>query len=175
VRGPAPDFSTRPGKVGLRPIETALLVVALIALVASGRAVWRARADLARGRAAVARLSSEAETASRRAQELRASTRRSGASLVSALLLSQESPPPSVISDLATLLPDDVRLDALVLEYGDELEMRLRVVARDSAAYDRFFESMLQSPRFVGLTPGSERREGEIRCALGATYRSVPQ
>jgi len=167
--GPLPDFSTRPRTEGLRTAEAVLLGAALLAAAGSGWLAWDStrglrdaeRVTQALGEADAERLRSPESAADRALDEHLAS-----------LLLTHESPPPAVLAELTTLLPGDVRLARVEMRYGRTLVLLIDVVARDPAAYDRFLERLCGSPRFSGVSPGAEIREGEVRSAVRATYRA---
>ncbi len=173
MKASLPDLSSRPRRGGLQRLDALLLAVALLALLFSAHSAWRARSDLGVATEATSRARGEAETARRQAQALRSAARSSGEAWVPALLLSGGSPPPQVIEELSELLPGDVRVEALSLRYADQVDVDLQVTAVDAAAYDRFLDSLVLSPRFVDLRPGPEGREGELRLSLHATYRGV--
>lgn len=87
-------------------------------------------------------------------------------------LAASDAPPSRVLGDVATLLPEGVRLDGLDLTYGREVEVHLQVVARQAGDYDAFIERLTRSARFAGVEPGPERREGEVRVSVRAIYRA---
>jgi Tfp pilus assembly protein PilN len=78
-----------------------------------------------------------------------------------------------VLAALATVLPADVRLDGLSLDYGGALHLQLQVVARDAAAYDLFLSRLEASPLFASVRLGEENREGEVRAVVKATFGSA--
>ena len=86
-----------------------------------------------------------------------------------------ESPPPRVLADLETLLPPDVRLLALSLDYGERLALRLQVAARRAASYDLFLQRLQESPLFTDVRPGEEVRDGGVRAQVEAAYRPRPR
>jgi len=174
MKASLPDLSSRPRRGGAgHRLDAALLAVALLAFLLSAFSAFRARSDLSLATEATSRARSEAEAARLTAQQARSASRRSGEAWVPAVLLQGESSPPQVIEDLAELLPGEVRVEALTLHYTDEVSLDLSVTAVDAAAYDRFMDSLVLSPRFVNLRPGPEGREGELRLSLHATYRRV--
>jgi hypothetical protein len=174
MKASLPDLSSRPRRGGgLQRLDVALLTVALLAFLLSAFSAWRARSELSQATEATSRARGEAEAARLTAQKARLASRRSGETWVPAVLLLGESPPPQVIEDLAELLPGEVRVEALTLHYADEISLDMSVTAVDAAAYDRFMDSLVLSPRFVNLRPGPEGRRGELRLSLHATYRKV--
>jgi hypothetical protein len=165
-----PDLSTHPRRGRREPAELILLTLAIVACVLSGRASWGAWNGLRRAESSVARARQATDLAISRAREIRTRSRSETETLVSALLLTNECPPPLVLAELEGLLPPDVRLDVATLRYAETLGIELLVVARNPAAYDRFLERLVASPRFAQLVPGSETRDGELRSTIKATY-----
>ncbi len=78
----------------------------------------------------------------------------------------------TISRDLAAILPADVRLESLTLNYGARLELDLRVVARGAAAYDLFLKRCQESPLFRDVVPGAENRDGEVATTVRAAYRA---
>ena len=99
----------------------------------------------------------------------------SDAALARQALGSLEAAPPAVLAALAAVMPPDVRLDALSLAYGDAVQLDLRVVARDAAAYDLFLAQLESSSQFGSVSPGEENRFGEVRAVVRASYAGVPR
>jgi hypothetical protein len=164
-----PDFSTRGRRPEVRTGDLVFLAAAGLALclaLASAAGAW---GDL---RHATARL--EAARQETAAVSGRARARQAGAGpdavLSARALLTAEAPPPRVMADLETLLPGDVRLVALSLEYGERLELTMRVAARRPASYDRFLRDLQQSSLFADVRPGEEVRDGEVRAQVKASY-----
>jgi hypothetical protein len=171
-----PDLSTHPRRSRREPAELLLLVVAIVACVLSGRSSWSAWNGLRRAESSVARARQATDHAISRAREIRTRSRSETETLVSALLLTNECPPPLVLAELEELLPPDVRLDVATLRYAETLGIELLVVAQSASAYDRFLESLVASRRFARLVPGSETRDGELRSTIKATYvRETPR
>ena len=87
-------------------------------------------------------------------------------------LLTAEAPPPRVLADLEALLPGDVRLMALTLDYGERLDAgHAGSAARQPASYDLFLQRLQQSPLFADVRPGEETRDGGVRAQVQAAYR----
>lgn len=166
-----PDFSTRPSRRAPAPADLALLAGAVLALLLAGHAAWSGGAGLRRATGDVERARLEVETAGRRARELEARKGRAEDTLVSRLLLTQDAPPPRVLADLAALLPDAVRIVRLTLDYGNRLEVDVRVRARSASAYDLFLKRLSDSPLFADVVPGEESRDAEVQASLKMTYR----
>ena len=166
------DFSTRPrrrqrpGSADLLLLSAAGLAVLVAAVSALGS--W---SDLRRAQGALQRTREELGSARSRAKALEPGTGGANAVLASRILLSREAPPQAVMAELSGLLPPDVRLDDVRLDYGARLSVELRVRARDAAAYDLFLERLAGSPRFVGVVPGDEARGRELTAVLRLSYR----
>ena len=163
------DFSTRPRREGLPPLEVAIVALAALVLAWSAYAAYTARQEVARRRATVEQ--SRRELASSRARLAALESRSSDVALARQTLLTLDAPPPRVLATLAELMPPDVRLASVSLRYGERLELEMRVVARTSAAYDVFLERLQSSPAFERVLPGDENRDGEVRAAVRAGYR----
>ena len=168
-----PDFSTRGRPAETRSGELAFLGVSALALVlavTSAAGAWR---DLRRAQEDLERTRHETESL---ALQARAHEDRKGpdAVLSARALLTAESPPPRVLADLETLLPADVRLLGLNMEYGERLALRLQVAARRAASYDLFLQRLQDSPLYTDVRPGEEVRDGGVRAQVEAAYRTGP-
>jgi len=84
--------------------------------------------------------------------------------------LNAMAPLPRVLADLTGLMPDDVRLRSLSVAYGDDVTLDASVEARSPEAWDAFLDRLAASRQFRALSPGPERREGEIRATLRMVY-----
>ena len=165
-----PDFSTRGKRPEARAADLLLLGVAAVALALAVTSAAGAWDDLRRAEANVEQARREAAAA---ADQARALEGRKGpdAVLSSRAFLTAEAPPPRVLADLESVLPGDVRLVALTLEYGDSLVLGMQVAARHAAAYDQFLQRLQQSPLFADVRPGEEVRDGDVRAQVQAQYR----
>jgi len=166
-----PDFSTRGRRADVGTGDLAFLAAAALALslaVTSAAGAW---GDLRRAGRDVDKVQRETEEVSRQVRAHEA--RQAPDTVLSArALLTADSPPPRVLADLETLLPPDVRLLALTLDYGEGLDLALQVAARRAASYDLFLQRLQESPLFTGVRPGEEVRDGEVRAQVRASYRS---
>jgi Tfp pilus assembly protein PilN len=165
------DFSTNPERPPRSRFELALVAAGLAALAWSAfgaHASWRDARDK---RARVEEARRELAGALERVPHTTPSS--SDAAFAQQALLSLEAAPPVVLAALATVLPPDVRLDGLALDYGGALQLQLQVVARDAAAYDRFLSQLEASPRFGSVSPGEENRDGEVRAVVRASFGSA--
>jgi Tfp pilus assembly protein PilN len=165
------DFSTRPQPPPRSLLDLALVAVGLLALAWSAscaRGSWR---DAREKRMRVEEARRElAETRERVSPTAPSSP---DGAFARQALLSLEATPPVVLAALATVLPADVRLDGLSLDYGGALHLQLQVVARDAAAYDLFLSRLEASPLFASVRLGEENREGEVRAVVKATFGSA--
>ena len=75
------------------------------------------------------------------------------------------------MADLESVLPGDVRLVTLTLDYGERLNLVMQLSARHAASYDQFLQQLQQSPLFADVRPGEEVRDGGVRAQVQATYR----
>jgi Tfp pilus assembly protein PilN len=162
------DFSTNPRPVPRSRLDLALLAAGAAALVWSASCAHLSWRDAREKRARV----EEARRELAEARERLPPTARPSADAAFArqALLSLEAAPPVVLAALAAVLPPDVRLDRLDLDYGGVLQLQLEVVARDAAAYDRFLSRLEASPQFGSVSLGEENRDGEVRAAVRASY-----
>lgn len=165
-----PDFSTRGKRPDLRAADVALLAAAAIALALAIGSAANAWSDLRRATADLDTARREAADAVARARSLEG---RKGpdAVLSSRAFLTAEAPPPRVMADLESVLPGDVRLIALTLDYGERLDLGMQLSARHAASYDQFLQRLQQSPLFADVRPGEEVRDGGVRAQIQATYR----
>jgi hypothetical protein len=145
----------------------------LVALGLVAREAWGARAALAAARASADGLRSEVER-DRAAIQALESPRWAGERFAAQALLGAEAGPVDVVGELGSLLPPDVRLEALSLTYGERLELDMQVVARGATAYDAFLRRLTGSARIRDVRPGAENREGEVRVAVRAVYVAGP-
>lgn len=160
-----PDFSTR-RRAQAPAGSTLLLVLGALALVASLGDAWLRNAEAARARASLESLRSELGAARRRADTLAARERRSDDRLPGQVTWTALAPPALVVARLTDLLPDDVRLDALQLEYGPRLELEAQVSARRPEAYDELLARLASASAFEDVRPGSEQRQDEMKATL---------
>jgi len=164
------DFSTRARRPDIRSGDLVFLGVAGLALslsIASAAGAW---GDLRRAGADLDQARSETQVAARGARALE-SRKGPDAVLSARAFLTAEAPPPRVLADLESLLPADVRLIALTLDYGERLDLDLQLAARHAASYDRFLQRLQESPLFADVRPGEEARDGGVRAQVQATYR----
>jgi len=165
-----PDFSTRGRRPETRTGDLAFLCLSGLALALAAASAAGAWSDLRKVQADLEKTRSETEAAALAARD-REARRGPDAILSARALWTAESPPPRVLADLEALLPSDVRLLSLDLDYGERVELGLRVAARRAASYDLFLQRMQRSPSFTEVRPGEEVRDGGLRAQVRATYR----
>jgi Tfp pilus assembly protein PilN len=115
-------------------------------------------------------MASEAEAATTKARRLDSRASAAEATLAAQIQAMATAPPQKIVAELANLLPSDVKLQSLQLDYRDRVVLDLRVVARRAEAYDAFLQHLAQSPNFDEVVPGAENREGELFASLRMTY-----
>jgi len=81
-----------------------------------------------------------------------------------------DAPPERVVAALALVLPEDVRVDRLEIDYSGDVGVEMQVVARDAGAWDRFLARMEEDTSFENVVPGPERRTGEVRSVVKARF-----
>jgi hypothetical protein len=165
-----PDFSTRGKRPEVRTADLILLAVAALALALAVTSAAGAWGD-------VRRATANLEQARRETLDVVGRTRalegRKGpdAVLSSRAFLTAEAPPPRVLADLESILPGDVRLTALTLDYGERLTLGMQLAARQASSYDQFLQRLQQSASFAEVRPGDEIRDGGVRAQVQAEYR----
>lgn len=159
-----PDFSTSPRPSRVPAWERLAVVAGALALLLAGAAAWRARADARDARARVASVLEEVESSARRLHALE-SRARPGAPRLPA----SEAPPARVVAAVASLLPGDVRLEALSIDYRQGV-LEIAVLAREAAAWDRVLDRLSRDRRFDDVRPGPESRDAEVRSTVRARW-----
>ncbi len=163
------DFSS-----GRRPaaswVERTWLVAGVAALAWSGVLAINVRGKVTRVEASVQELGGELARAQAAARG-RPSRPQPEVRLAERARQVQEAPPGRIVEELASLLPDDVRFEALALTYDGRAELDLDVVAADAAGYDLFLARLASSPHVADVRPGPESREGELRSRVRIVFR----
>ena len=168
---PPRDFSTRPSARRLSRAARALLFSGIAAFLLAAWATGNAWGEHRAASARLAQARAETEAVRARIRELQNRRGPEQAMAVQAVLTSDASPP-RVLAELAELLPGDVRLEAVSLAYGEQVELDLRVAARHPASFDLLLESLQRSPSFSQVLPGDEDRRGDMRATIRARYRA---
>jgi Tfp pilus assembly protein PilN len=158
-----PDFSTTPRRSRFPAWETLAVGTGLVVLALAAGGAWRAREEGRTARARLAEVRREVETASARLQDLAARAR--GRALPAA-----EAPPARIVADLASVIPGDVRLERLSIDYGRDGVLEMRVVARDAASWDRLLARLEEAAWLSEVQPGPEAREAEVRSVVRARW-----
>jgi hypothetical protein len=158
------DFSTRP------VLRSGLLDRVLLALAAVGLALVAGTTLLTRQTLAETR---KALDDRRRDPAMRRTPARGDSQrvLASQALATSEAPPGRILAELDSLMPADVRLNGATLIYGEGVMVELVVVARETAAYDRFLQRLASSRRFSDILPGAESRAGAVTAPIRMRYR----
>ena len=166
------DFSTRPRR-RIWTGDGTLLAVAVVAFALAALLSWRASSDLGHRREEVARAVREADDVAQRADAAEKRRGPVGSVLVAQVRESAEAPPPKIVAELSALLPAEVRLQSLDLDYRERLVLDLHVVALRAEAYDLFLARLAESTRFADVVPGPESRQGELAASVRMSYRGV--
>jgi hypothetical protein len=159
-----PDFSTTPRPRRPAGKSVIALGVGLLALSVAIHAAWTARQEVNAARDRLAGVRSEIATLEARARAFGA--RSAGGQPLSRATGAFEAPPERIVATLGRALPDDARVERLTIVYGDQISLEMQIVARDPGAWDRTLERLVETPSLEELSPGPERREGEIRTTI---------
>ncbi|HJS57470.1 MAG TPA: hypothetical protein VKA01_05140 [Vicinamibacteria bacterium] len=150
--------------------DRVFLAVSCAAFLTSAIAAARARDAASQAQAAAAEAQRASEATEERIRSLTPRGPGDAERLATRVELNAEAPLPRVLTDLTGLMPDDVRLRSLNVSYGDDVTLDASVEARSPEAWDVFLDRLAASTRFRALSPGPERREGEIRATLRMIY-----
>jgi hypothetical protein len=160
-----PDFSTTPRPARLPRWDTALLVLGAVALAASAAATWRERDAAGDATRRAAEVRREVEQQAARVRALSAP----GAGEGPARATSGASPA-RIVAAVAAVLPPDVRLERLTIDYAHGALLEMGVEARNAAGWDRLLERLERSAAFAEVAPGPESREAEVRTVVRARW-----
>jgi len=169
-----PDFSSTPRPRRPPARQVVVLVLALLALGVAARVALLARREAA---VAAERLDGVQTELRRMQTRLRAVEGRTstGGVLLAQAAAAGETPPERIVAVLAQALPDEARLEALSINYGENLTLDLRVVTRDARAWDRTLERLMETGQLEEVIPGPERRDGEVRTHVSARWAGRPR
>ena len=164
-----PDFSTtpRPRRPPVRDVVAVVLGLLVLGLAVRTAWVTREEATAARARLAAVQRDIDRLRARTRVVTARAAA---GGELLTRAAAAGEVPPERIVAELALALPDDARVERLSIVYGEGISLEMRVVARDPGAWDRTLERLDQAGSLEEVSPGPERREGEIRTTVRAGW-----
>lgn len=84
--------------------------------------------------------------------------------------LTLSAPPPRVLRELQALMPGAVRLEQAGIDYGERVQVELRVAARSARDYDAFLERLGQAQAFQVTSTGPENRDGEVHATVRLRY-----
>ena len=166
-----PDFSSSKRPAAATAWHSlGLGVCVLVALAAAVSAhVTRDEAQSARRRLAEVRREVDAAAARVKALESHARAGQAG------MLAPEDAPPARIVSDVAALLPGDVRLERIAIDYRRGGTLELAVVARDATAWDLLLQRLARAEHLRAVTPGPEARAAEVRSVVHARWGSEPR
>ena len=161
-----PDFST--GSRAPRPPLARQLALAACAVAAIAAAVlwYQARVESQLAARRLAEVSREVREIRERvlAQQARLRVARAGT------LSPEDAAPARIVAEVASVLPDDVRLERLAIDYRRGGTLELMVVARDAGAWDRLLQRLESAPRIREVELGPEARSAEVRSLVRARW-----
>jgi Tfp pilus assembly protein PilN len=140
------------------------------AVLSLGFAV-HARRDLGRANDGLADASTDLEGVKARTRALQATKWPVDDLLAGQIVQAAEAPPVAVLIALDKTLPDDVKLESLIMTYGKQVEVEMRVTARRSEGYDEFLTRLDASPSFQNVVPAAENRAGVVTATVRARFR----
>ena len=164
-----PDFRTAPRAAGGRGWAGALVAAGVLAAGASSYQALGAREEARAAGARLAEATREVAALKTRHAALEARAAAGGQAL-----LAVDAPPSRIVADVATLLPADVRLERLAIDYQRGGTLEMHVVARDAAAWDLLLERLERAPRIRDVEPGPEARAAEVRSVVRARWSAAP-
>jgi hypothetical protein len=165
-----PDFSTspRPRRPPVRDIVA--IVLGVVALAFAVHTAWSARREARESRDRLTAVRREVSGLESRIRAVSARAGEGGALLARAAVAG-EAPPERIVAALAGVLPDDVRVQRLAVAYGEVVSLDLLLVSRDAAAWDLALERLVAAGSLDKVTPGPERRDGELRTSVTAEWK----
>jgi len=164
------DFSSRPRRRPPQPVDLGLIGIGVLTLIFAGYATGTSWADFKRARQHVADVRRDTEAAQARLKTMEARSAPTAA-LATQALLSADAAPPRVLAELAALMPPDVKLDSLNLNYGEGIGLSMHVSAKGAGAYEAFLQRLESSPLFDEVVPGEETRDGGVAASIEMRYR----
>jgi hypothetical protein len=166
-----PDFSSAP-RTSRVPLlqQLAFAACALVAIAAALQA-YQTRDEAQAARRRLAEVSREVDAARGRAQALESRARVARAGMLAA----EDAPPARIVAEVASLLPDDVRLERIAIDYRRGGVLELLVVAHDARAWDRLLLQLEAAPRIREVEPGPEARAAEVRSLVRARWATGPR
>jgi len=164
-----PDFRTAPRAAGGTGWASALVVAGVLAAGVASYQALGAREEAREAGARLAEATREVAALKTRHAALEARAAAGGQAL-----LAVDAPPSRIVADVATLLPPDVRLERLAIDYQRGGTLEMLVVARDAAAWDLLLERLERAPRIRDVEPGPEARAAEVRSVVRARWSAAP-
>jgi hypothetical protein len=149
------------------------MAAGILALLLSMAAAVHARRELSVATGALDAANANLDHVKERMRTLQSAKWPVDETLASQIVQGADAPPAAVLAALEKVLPDDVKLVAIVLSYGKQLDLEMRVSARRSEAYDEFLARLDQSPSFRNIVPAAENREGSVTATVRARFRSL--
>jgi hypothetical protein len=159
-----PDFATTPRPSGWRARDRVLVVLAGLAVAFVAVAAWSARREARQASERLAEVRKQTVDLRQRLSALASRSRQQPGAADGA------SSPARIVAALASLLPGDVRLRHLSINYARGTTLRMQVEARSAAAWDRMLDRLEHSPEFRDVTSGPEAREAEVRTTIDARW-----
>jgi Tfp pilus assembly protein PilN len=166
-----PDFSTAPGASRVPAWQHVALAACALAALAAAAQAYATREEARGALRRLAEVSRDVDAARTRLQALDARARASEAGVLSPA----DVPPALVVSEVASLLPGDVRLDRLSIDYRRGGTLEMQVVAKDAGAWDRLLQQLEAAPRLREVELGPEARAAEVRSVVQARWASAPR
>jgi len=161
-----PDFSSGPRATPGRLLGRFALAAGGVAVLAAALLWFQARNERQVAERRLAEVGREVALARDHVLALRARARAARAGE----LAPEDAPPARIVSEIARMLPDDVRLERLVIDYRGGGTLELQVVARDAGAWDRVLQRLESQPRIREAEPGPEARAAEVRSLVRARW-----
>jgi hypothetical protein len=149
------------------------MAAGIVAVLLSAGTAVHARLQVSEAGSTLAAASADLDRVKERMRTLQAAKWPVDETLASQIVQGAEAPPAAVLAALEKALPDDVKLLAIGVSYGKQLDVEMRVTARRSEAYDEFLARLDQSPSFGNIVPAAENREGSVTATVRARFRSA--
>ena len=165
-----PDFSSAPRTSRVSLFQSLSFAACALAAIAAAFLAYQARGEAQAATRRLAEVSREVDAARGRVQAFETHARAAWAGM----LAPEEAPPSRIVAEVASLLPDDVRLERIAIDYRRGGVLELVVVARDARAWDRLLQQLEAAQRIRELEPGPEARAAEVRSLVRARWAAGP-
>ena len=166
-----PDFSSSKHPARAAAWQSFGLGVCVLVALAAAISAHVARDEAQSARRRLAEVRRDVDAAATRVNALESRARASQAGM----LAPEDAPPARIVSDVAALLPGDVRLERIAIDYRGGGTLELAVVARDASAWDLLLQRLALATHLHAVTPGPEARAAEVRSVVRARWRSEPR